>query len=141
MNWGTKLTIGMILFMAFIVTLVFMMLGPHKADSLIETDYYEKGQTFDADYNAKHQAVKDSMLPDVSADETGLSVKFPAPVMYNASLRHLSDAAMDKQVKSDSAILNLIIPHHQLKPGSWLLRIQYQVNSKNYLFQEKILVP
>ncbi len=141
MNWGTKLTIGMILFMVFIVTLVFRMLGPHKADSLIEADYYERGQNFDADYNAKQQAKADSMLPVVLASADGLSVSFPAPVTYKASLRRLSNAAMDKNFTSDSVQTGFIIPHKELKVGSWLLRIQYQANGKDYLFQEKIVLP
>ncbi len=141
MNWGTKLTIGMVLFMAFIVTLVFMMLGPHKADSLIDSDYYEKGQTFDADYNARHLAISDNMQANVRTDAAGLTVNFPVPVTYKLSVRRLSDAAMDKEIKSDSAVLKLVIPKDRLKSGSWLLRIQYQANSKDYLFQEKIILP
>ncbi|SKB29785.1 FixH family protein [Daejeonella lutea] len=141
MNWGTKLTIGMVLFMTFIVTLVVMMLGPHKADSLIENDYYEKGQTFDADYNAKHLAITDKMQPTVSTDAAGVTANFPVPVTYKVSVRRLSDAGMDKEFESDLAVLKLVIPQNQLKSGSWLLRIQYQANGKNYLFQEKIVLP
>lgn len=141
MNWGTKLTIGMILFMAFIVTLVFMMLGPHKADSLIETDYYEKGQMFDLDYNAKQRAKADEMLPVIVADAEGLKLNFPAPVSYQVTLRRLSDAALDKNYRSNSAQKSLIIPAGELKSGSWLLRIQYNAKGKDYLFQDKVIIP
>ncbi|MBC7759176.1 MAG: FixH family protein, partial [Phormidesmis sp. FL-bin-119] len=74
MNWGTKLTIGMVLFMGFIIILVILMIKPHKADSLIDNDYYEKGQTYDTDYNARRDAKNDDMLPTVKAEKNGLSI-------------------------------------------------------------------
>lgn len=141
MNWGTKLIIGMILFMAFIVTLVTLMIKPHKADSLIETDYYEKGQTFDRDYNAGRDAIEDKMIPLIKTDHKGVVILFPAPVNYTVFLRNLADSDQDKIFKSDSSRNELLIPGKDLKPGSWLLRIDYKAGSKEYFYQDKILLP
>lgn len=141
MNWGTKLTIGMILFMAFIFTLVFMMLGPHKADTLIDVDYYEKGQTFDIDYNSRKRAAADNMLPLITINGQNLSVGFPTASTYKISLRRLADAALDRTFNSDSARTSFNITPGELKSGSWLLRIEYQANQKAYLYQDKITIP
>lgn len=46
MNWGTKLIIGMALFMAFIIGLAVFMLNSN-ADPLVDKDYYEKGLKYD----------------------------------------------------------------------------------------------
>lgn len=141
MNWGTKLTIGMVLFMGFIVTLVTLMIKPHKTDALIETDYYEKGQTFDRDYSAGRDAIQDQMIPVVQANDKGVSIVFPNPVNYEIQLRNLANSSLDRAYKSESALKQVFIPGNELKSGSWLLRIQYQAGDKEYLYQNKILLP
>jgi nitrogen fixation protein FixH len=141
MNWGTKLTIGLSLFMGFIVTLVVLMIAPHKADALIETDYYERGQAYDTDYNQKKAANEDGMTPVVEAGNKGLTVSFAKAVTYQLELRRLSDSRFDKSFKDDKAITRIFIPSRDLESGSWLLRIRYQVNSEPYFYQNKILLP
>ena len=141
MNWGTKLTIGMVLFMGFILILVILMIKPHKADSLIDNDYYEKGQTYDTDYNARRDAKNDDMLPTVKAEKNGLSISFPKPVVYEILLRRLADSHFDKAYKSDSTKSTVIIPFTDLPSGSWLVRIEYKLGQRDYLYQDKILLP
>ncbi|MES2872850.1 MAG: FixH family protein [Bacteroidota bacterium] len=141
MNWGTKLTVGMALFMGFIVVLVTLMIKPHQADSLIDTDYYEKGQTYDVDYNARLDARKDSMLPSIKPGENDLRISFPKAASYKISLRRLSDARLDKFYTSNIAIKEVIILPDELPSGSWLLRIEYSREKRNYLYQDKILMP
>jgi nitrogen fixation protein FixH len=141
MNWGTKLTIGLSLFMGFIVTLVVLMIAPHKADALIETDYYERGQAYDTDYNQKEAAKQDGMIPIVDAGGKGLTVRFAKPVTYELELRRLSDSKFDKSFKDDSATNLIFIPAQELESGSWLLRIRYQVGGEPYFYQNKILLP
>jgi len=141
MNWGTKLTVGMILFMGFIVTLVILMIKPHKTDSLIDNNYYEKGQTFDLDYNASRDAIEDQMVPVIHTDSSGVSIVFPRAVSYEILLRNLANSSLDKGFKSDSAQTMVLIPGNQLKTGSWLLRIQYKADHKDYLYQNKVLLP
>jgi hypothetical protein len=46
-NWGHKLVFFMILFMAFITTLVVLMI--RQDIPLVETDYYEKGINFESE--------------------------------------------------------------------------------------------
>ncbi len=141
MNWGTKLIIGMVLFMGFIVILVILMLKPHKADSLIDNNYYEKGQTFDIDYNARRAAKDDNMLPVIQPGENEISISFPKSVRYQITFRRLSDAQFDKTYKSDAAKTVVLLPRADLPSGSWLLRIEYNMAERNYLYQEKILLP
>ena len=141
MNWGTKLTVGMILFMGFIVTLVTLMIKPHKTDSLIDNDYYEKGQTFDLDYNASRDAVQDQMIPVVRAEDKGVSIVFVRPVSYEIQFRNLANSSFDRTFKSESALKEIFIPANELKSGSWLLRIQYKADHKDYLYQNKVLLP
>ncbi|MGV3685597.1 MAG: FixH family protein [Daejeonella sp.] len=141
MNWGTKIITGLLLFMGFIVTLVIMMIPPHQADSLIEADYYEKGQAFDIDFNQKQAAEKDGMLPAISTARKGLSIRFQKEITYQIELRRLSDSKFDRSFKTDLATKEVFIPANELESGSWLLRIRYQAGEEKYLYQDKILMP
>lgn len=131
----------MIVFMGFIVTLVVMMIKPHKADSLIDADYYEKGQVFDRDYDAKRAALDDQMSPTIQAGAKGVNIVFPKPVTYTILIRNLADSNFDKAFKSDSVKTEVVIPANELKSGSWLLRIEYKSGTKEYLYQDKMLLP
>ncbi len=131
----------MILFMGFIVTLVILMMKPHKADSLIEANYYEKGQTFDRDYNATHAARRDSMIPAIQAGIRNLSITFRESASYKIALRSLANASRDKTIYSDAAKKEVLIPLSELKSGSWLLRIEYTNGQEEYLYQDKLLLP
>ena len=141
MNWGTKLVIGMVLFMGFIATLVFFMIINNDQDALIEKDYYEKGQNYDLDYKAMQDARDDKIIPIITTDEKGTTILFPVAVAYEMLWRRLSDPSLDRTFKSDIPKNEVFIPLNDLKSGSWLLRIQYKINEKKYLYQNKIMIP
>ncbi|WP_026898160.1 FixH family protein [Daejeonella oryzae] len=140
MNWGTKIIIGLSAFMLFITTLGVLMFRSSKTDSLIEDNYYEKGQAFNQDYDAKQKALDEKLLPAFDT-ENGLLISFPVSVNYKLSLKRLSDQLMDKDytgiTDSDHQIK---IPKEELQTGPWLIRIEYSVNGKNYLYEDKILL-
>ena len=69
MNWGTKLLIGMGLFMAFIITLAVLMIKS-GSDDLVDKDYYQKGIEYDKDYERKSQMQKDQAEPEISIGES-----------------------------------------------------------------------
>ena len=141
MNWGTKLIIGMVLFMGFIATLVTFMIINNDKDALIEKDYYEKGQNYDLDYKAMQDARDDKIIPIITTDEKGITILFPVAVAYEMLWRRLSDPNLDRAFKSDIPEAEVFIPLNDLKSGSWLLRIQYKTNEKKYLYQNKIMIP
>lgn len=141
MNWGTKLTIGMITFMLFIISLVVIMFMRHEKDSLIENDYYEKGQTYDNDYQAKENALEDNVRPIVSVSKDGLWIRFPVAVTYEILCRRASDQLMDRTFKSKLATGYVLIPAEKLHPGPWLVRINYQIPNKKYLLESKVTLP
>lgn len=141
MNWGKKIIIGLVLFMIFIVTLGIIMIMKGKDDSLIENDYYEKGQTFDKDYNAKQRAIDDLMVPSITHN-LGLIIRFPVPVTYKLICRRSSNKDLDKTFNGfTDEHRNIQIPKSQLQAGPWLIRIEYTANSKSYLFETKIDMP
>ncbi|MGI4729762.1 MAG: FixH family protein, partial [Janthinobacterium lividum] len=78
MNWGTKLVIGMAVFMAFIIGLGLMMVTS-KSDDLVDANYYENGLKYDRDYNRKEQVLKDHAQPEININPESLILKFTQP--------------------------------------------------------------
>jgi hypothetical protein len=60
MNWGTKLIIGMLSFMSFIIVLAVLMITS-KPDPLVDEDYYEKGLNYDSEVQRMERMKKDSL--------------------------------------------------------------------------------
>lgn len=141
MNWGTKLMIGMALFMSFIVILVLRMVFS-TPDALIDNNYYEKGQTYNTEYNAKQVAVKDSVVPEIEINESGLDFTFTEPAQYKLVCKRPSDAEMDLEFKGKlEPDLRLHIPRSKLEKGSWHLRLEYTIADKAYLVVREIVMP
>jgi hypothetical protein len=142
MNWGKKLIIGMVLFMIFIATLGAIMIMKGSDDSLIEKDYYEKGQAFDKDYNAKQRAIDDLVIPSININDLGLTITFPVPVSYTLICRRPSDKDLDRTFEGfTDEDRNIQILKTELEPGPWLIRMEYSANDKNYLFETEINMP
>lgn len=60
MNWGTKLVIGMLTFMSFIVVLGILMFRS-TPDPLVDEDYYEKGLNYDLEMKRMEKLKADSI--------------------------------------------------------------------------------
>ena len=141
MNWGTKLIIAMILFMAFILTLSINMIYSSN-DALIEKDYYEKGLDYDKTYAAKHNAIADSVLPVIATHEYGLSISFKAPAVCKFNFKRLSDQKMDTTFsRLTNEDFSVQVTSKELKSGPWSLTLDYKINNRAYLIEKKIVMP
>lgn len=60
MNWGTKIIIGMVSFMAFIIVLGILMIRSNP-DPLVDEDYYEKGLNYDQEIKRMEKVKQDSI--------------------------------------------------------------------------------
>lgn len=123
------------LFMAFIITLVVMMTRSSN-DALIDQDYYEKGLSYDQDYQDQQQAIKDDVLPEIEINQAGLSIAFRDSVSFKLSFKRLSDAGMDKNFAGRD--IKLEFNNKELTSGPWIMRLNYTINEKNYLIKREI---
>ncbi|MDO7743869.1 MAG: FixH family protein, partial [Pedobacter sp.] len=78
MNWGTKIAVGMSIFMVFIVVMVFTMFNS-KTDALVDNDYYEKSINYDKVYDKKEQVKLDSAAPVIAVHAENIILVFKAP--------------------------------------------------------------
>ena len=139
MNWGTKLLIGMGLFMAFIITLAVLMIKS-GSDDLVDKDYYQKGIEYDKDYESKSQMQKDQAEPEISIGES-IRIIFKKPMTGTARFLHPSDHKNDRIVSLNSGITNeIVIPLTDLAAGHCKLIIELKSDAKEYLYEKSITI-
>ncbi|MEJ6981238.1 FixH family protein [Pedobacter sp. P351] len=141
MNWGTKLVIALALFMAFILTLSVKMIFSND-DALIEKDYYEQGLNYNKKYDARQQAVADSVVPSVDVNENGLTIVFRHPAECKLNFKRLSDAKMDTIFeRSTDKDFSVRVLKGDLRRGPWLLTLNYTIDEKTYLYESEKIMP
>lgn len=140
MNWGTKLMIGMGLFMSFIIVLAVLMFNS-KADALVDNDYYEKGLNYDQEYNSKEQVIKDNARPEVKISSDLITIVFKDHASGSVRMMHNSDKKLDKRFALETDVHNKFhIPIGIGAKGRWKLTINWVSNGNAYLDEQEIIV-
>jgi hypothetical protein len=141
MSWGTKLMIGMAACMSFIVYLVIMIIFSSN-DELVDKNYYEKGQTYNTEYNAKQRAVDNHLVPEIDVTISGLTLSFQHPAHYKIICKRPSDANMDMVFEGDTdSNCTVFIPAGKLQSGPWNIHLEYVIADVRYLVEKEILMP
>jgi hypothetical protein len=141
MNWGTKLVIGMLSFMTFIVVLGVLMFNS-KTDALVDNDYYEKGLSYNADYNRKEQVKTDNAGPQISVDRQNITLSFKTEASGIINLRRNSDKSMDQRIALQTDEKNLAtIPLKGIAKGQWHIIVSWISDGKSYLDEQEIHIP
>lgn len=140
MNWGTKLMIGMALFMSFILVLAILMFNS-KNDALVDNDYYEKGLNYDADYIRKEQVKKDQAAPELVISANLITLKFKNPGIGTIKLIRNSDNRMDRLTAFKTDENNAAtLPIENLARGRWKLIVSWKSDGKSYLDEQEITI-
>lgn len=139
MNWGTKLVIGMGLFMAFIITLVVFMMRS-GSDDLVDKNYYQKGIEYDKDYTRKNQVQQDQAEPEFSVGDS-LKITFKDPAIGSIRFLHPSDNENDHTLSMETNKNNeFVLPLNETSKGHWKLILEWKSGGKDYLFEKNILI-
>ncbi|MDQ0967868.1 hypothetical protein QFZ20_003271 [Flavobacterium sp. W4I14] len=140
MNWGTKIVLGMLTFMMFIVGMVVYMFHVHGRDALIEENYYEKGINYNAEYNAKVNVIEDDASPKITITKTQIIIQVKDSATYNLILMRPANSNDDVKLKGQtSGTANLILVDKTKMPrGMWFLNLQWHSSGKDYLFKNNI---
>jgi len=139
MNWGKGIILGMVVFMLFIISMcVYMFMVP--ADEY-DHQYYEKGLTFNHDYDLEVQVVKDHAKPIIQISKDDVVITFINAVKGKVTFARPSDATFDRTFTLVSGPQNeVIIPTKGIAPGRWRLVFNWKAGEKEYLYQEEIYV-
>ncbi len=137
MNWGTKLGIGMALFMSFIITLGVLMMRS-ESDDLVDSDYYEKGIGYEKDYARKNQVINDQAEPEIITNGN-LRIYFKSPAAGHIKFIHPSDKTRDKILEINSGEgIYVELPLEKMSKGQWKLLLEWESNGKAYMYEKEI---
>lgn len=134
-NWGTKLFIAIVMFMSLIIG--FVIFSFNNDVSLVEKDYYPKGQeyqqrlneiknaSFKRDFFKIEQLAEDVTLncPDLHADTA--SIYFFRP----------SDTKLDRIFDISSGDTIFVFGKAGFKRGKYLLKVYWNSDNVGYYFE------
>ncbi|RZJ63932.1 MAG: hypothetical protein EOO47_27665 [Flavobacterium sp.] len=140
MNWGTKIVLGMAVFMLFIIGMVVYMFSVHGNDTLVDEDYYEKGINYNDEYNANQNVITDKAEPKITISDSQIIIQLKDSANYNLKLARPStkrDQLADSGATVSDAHL-IIINHQNMHKGLWYLELKWTSNSKKYQLKKSI---
>jgi hypothetical protein len=140
MNWGTKIVLGMVAFMLFIIAMVVYMFSVHDNDSLVDKDYYEKGMNYNQEYNAKQNVIDGNAQPLIKISKSQLIIQLKDSASFELKLQRPSTAKDDVLNKGNTkGSSNLILVDiKNMHTGLWFLELKWISNKKEYLFKKNI---
>jgi len=140
LNWGHSITIVIILFMAFILTLVYKM--HYRNADLVQDDFYEQEVLF----NSKKESIFNYEKADfkIKIDQTpnGIEIQFPLDFSFDSGLvffYRADDMSLDKTYKL--ALDNeakQVLKYKDFIVGKYELNISWNTAKKSYLHQSEI---
>lgn len=141
MNWGKKIALVYIAFVAMILSFVFK--AASQDFSLVRPDYYAAETEYVAQRAAELRAASEEAGVDVHyyARVNQLLVQFPAKVNGTIHLYRPSDAKMDQRfpLMTDEIGLQEFSLHHLAK-GRWQVVLQWEQDGKAYYHRQDLFV-
>lgn len=144
MNWGWKLTLAYLGFVAMIMTLVFKARS-EKID-LVTPDYYAQEIAYQGRINAIKRTNGLSAPVAHTLNSEGIQVTFPsecAGKIESGEIRlyRPSDAGMDQSFPIISDFQGVfMIPSSSLKSGYYLVQSSWKMNGQDYYYEASVLV-
>ncbi len=136
MNWGKGLVIGLASFMIFITVLVVLMF--RTAEDNFDKDYYERGLTYDIDYNQMQQVIRDKVEPVVKQTNEYVNITFAAADSGSVNFKRPSDSKKDQVFSFNQK--DLQFPKSGFEKGEWRIVMRWTVGDQKYLYQTNLFM-
>jgi len=141
-NWGTGITIGIILFMAFILQYVIrVQVNSNYDNELVTEDYYQAETLIDSKYEKKQNANNLNQKLKINAVSEGVIIEFPADFDFEKisgeiSLYRPSNEKLDQKIPLKLTSNALLIPKAELANGRWDVSVDWIYDGISYLNTE-----
>lgn len=139
-NWGTGITIGIILFMVFILQYVIRVQIDSRFDNeLVTEDYYQAESLVDSKYQKRQNSNNLSEKLKIENVVEGVIIEFPADFDFSKitgeiSLYRPSNQKLDQVVPVKLTSSTMLIPKNQLESGRWDISVDWTYDNIDYLY-------
>ncbi len=141
-NWGTKITIAIILFVSMILGFVYT--ATQNPIILVEKDYYPKGLDYQSHINRIKNAVpfKEGMILKQDKEQLFLIIPKTAPDSGTITFYRPNEEKMRDIVEPVSAkkSIDVTFPKERFKMGFYILKILWWQNGKGYFIEKKVFL-
>lgn len=134
-NWGTKLFIAIVLFMSLIIG--FVIFSFNNDISLVEKDYYPKGQEYQQRLNEIRNASLKRDFFKIEQITDGIILKLPELQSDTASIYFFrpSDNKLDRIYDISSNDTTFVFTKTGFKRGKYLLKVYWNSDNIGYYFE------
>jgi hypothetical protein len=136
-NWGTKLTLFILLFMGFIFVLVY--LSTQNSIILVEKDYYPKGLKFQDRIDERSNAhfLKDGFELNQEEEFVVLSLPEIHPDTGTVVFYRYNDNLLDLTIPiNPDTLWTMRFPVSSFKKGKYLLKVHWFEKEKGYYVEK-----
>jgi len=142
-NWGHGIIVTFVLFGAFMA--YFYVNMSKESIELVGKNYYADGQEFQRKINERKQteALAEKASIQFSEDFKQAKIQLPSSIQKGTIVFYRpSNATLDKTLKitSDTSGLSFIQTDFLIK-GPWNVSLQWEKAGKNYVEEQRILIP
>ena len=141
-NWGTKITIAIILFMSMIIGFVYV--ATQNPIILVEKDYYPKGIQYQKRIEQIKNAASFNKLFEFKQDDGRLYLKIPetspdsgSVTFYRPNEEKILDIVYPFPRHKP---IDVVFPKQHFKAGFYILKISWWENGKGFYIEKKIFL-
>jgi len=143
MNWGYKITIGIVAFMCFILFMVGKAFN--RKIELVSEDYYERELNFQDVIDAKINAKKFDSKLESKITEDFLEIHLISSVDFDEAQGSLllfkpDNSEFDKEFDLDLNNSKQIIPKSSLAKGRYFIQATFELNNESYFIEQEIFI-
>lgn len=139
-NWGTGITIVIILFMGFILMMVFKA-SQTDADLNAE-NYYEQEITYQDRIDAIANATPFEDQVEIVQKEEHIQVSYPAHIVDQGTIQFFKpdDASLDIEVPMDASESMVTVDGSMVVPGRYDVKLSWSFEGEQYYLERAIVI-
>ena len=142
-NWGTGITIAMVLFMIFILQFLYRSFDSKNNHELVSEDYYNDELYYQQEIDKLNNANQLKQNIILKRVDKGFLITFPLSMKSDSItgtiyFQRPSNKSLDFQKSIALNSSEWLITHSNLVSGKWKVKIDWKYNKEEYLFKEDL---
>lgn len=140
MNWGKGIIVALALFVGFILFLVITLMSQDV--DLVSEDYYKQEIDYEARIQKEQNGLNSAAKIKIVDQKSFVIIQLPDSIALTnvfVNLKRPNDEKLDKSFKIEGT-KTFMLPKASLEKGKYDLTIEYTMNQKDCLLQQKIII-